>query len=117
MTPSGQKGSGLFCSMSSSWISRILERYLTRQGGTTMYINGKAIKELRETIEMSQHELAEHLALDTSVLENYEQGVVVWFEEDLFRLITLQEIMPDNYYLLDGEYTRDFMEIEKEYGL
>lgn len=82
-----------------------------------MYINGPAIKELRELINMSQHDLAEHLALDTYLLDNYEQGVVIWFEEDLFRLMTLQEIMPDSYYLLDGEYTREFREIEKEYGL
>lgn len=81
-----------------------------------MYINGAAVKELREVINMSQHDLAEHLALDTLTLDNYEQGVVVWFEEDLFRLMTLQEIMPDNDYLLDGEYANDFREIEKEYG-
>lgn len=81
-----------------------------------MYINGIAVKELREVINMSQHDLAEHLALDTHQLHNYETGAVIWFEEDLFRLMTLQEIMPDNEYLLDGEYAEDFRQIEKEYG-
>lgn len=82
-----------------------------------MYINGEAVKELRELINMSQHDLAEYLALDTHLLDNYEQGVVVWFEEDLFRLMTLQEIMPDTYYLVDGEYAEDFRQIQKEYGI
>lgn len=82
-----------------------------------MYINGTVIASMRKEIGMSQHDLAEHLAIDTELLNRYEKGDVVWFEEDLFRLITLQTIIEDSSYMLDGEYAQDFLEINREYGL
>lgn len=68
-----------------------------------MYINGKAVKELREAIGMSRHDLAEHLALDVLVLEEYEDGEL-WLEEDMFRLWSLSVIMEDSSYMIDGEH-------------
>lgn len=81
-----------------------------------MYIDGIAVREMREMIDMSLEQLAEYLAMEVSELESYEEGEL-WIEEDLFRLLTLSTVMPDSSYLLDGEYAGMFAEIDEEYGL
>lgn len=80
-----------------------------------MYINGNKVKELREYIEMSRAEMAEMLAMDVTQLRRYEEELEEWIEEDAFRLLTLQEILPEPDFLLDYEYLEMLEELAKEY--
>lgn len=81
-----------------------------------MFINGKEVRELREVVGMTAHDLADYLAMDVAELELYEAGEV-WLEEDMFRLWTLSVILPENTYLLDGEYARTLEDIDQFYNL
>lgn len=81
-----------------------------------MFINGKEVKELREVIGMTAHDLADHLAMDVSELQLYEAGEL-WLEEDMFRLWSLSVILPENTYLLDGEYKKMIEDIDNHYDL
>jgi len=80
-----------------------------------MYINGAKVKELRESIDLTRTELAEMLALDTLQLRKYEEEVEEWDEEDAFRLLILQEVMPEVDFLLDLDYLNMLEELAQEY--
>jgi len=81
-----------------------------------MYINGEKVKELRESIGMPRNELAEYLALDTLQLRKYEENIEEWLEDDAFRLITLEELLPEVDFLLDVEYLEMLNELAEEYN-
>lgn len=81
-----------------------------------MYINGEKVKELRESIGMTRSELAEYLALDTLQLRKYEENIEEWLEDDAFRLITLEELLPEVDFLLDVEYLEMLNELAEEYN-
>lgn len=81
-----------------------------------MYINGEKVKELRESISMTRSELAEYLALDTLQLRKYEENIEEWLEDDAFRLITLEELLPEVDFLLDVEYLEMLNELAEEYN-
>lgn len=81
-----------------------------------MYINGEKVKELRESISMTRNELAEYLALDTLQLRKYEENIEEWLEDDAFRLITLEELLPEVDFLLDVEYLEMLNELAEEYN-
>lgn len=75
-----------------------------------MYINGKALSAIRQNMGMEVETLAEYLTMDVSELESYEAGEL-WYEEDMFRLSVLAEIMDEYDYMLDGEYKALFEEL------
>lgn len=80
-----------------------------------MYINGSKVKELREEIGLCRSELADYLALDVVLLRRYEEGMEDWYEEDAFRLMTLEELMPEYDFFLNIEYLDMLEELSKEY--
>lgn len=81
-----------------------------------MFIDGTVVSQLREEINMSLEELADHLTMDVLELELYESGNEVWYEEDMFRLFILSEILPSYDYMIDGQYASVLAEIEAEYN-
>lgn len=81
-----------------------------------MLINGKIVKELRESTGIERGALAEALAIDPLQLSKYEEGEF-WFEEDLFRLLILSEIMPEYDYLIDGEFSELLEDIFSHYEI
>lgn len=94
----------------------VSRNYLKPKGGNKMFIDGKVVAQLREEIGMSCEELAEHLTMDIWKLQMYESGAAVWYEEDMFRLFILSEILPSYDYMIDGQYASVLAEIEAEYN-
>lgn len=81
-----------------------------------MYINGKALSAIRQNMGMEVETLAEYLTMDVTELESYEAGEL-WYEEDMFRLSVLAEIMDEYDYMLDGEYKALFEELGIKFQL
>ena len=75
-----------------------------------MYINGKALSTIRQNMGLEIETLAEYLTMEVSELEAYEAGEL-WYEEDMFRLSILAEVMDEYDYMIDGEYKELFEEL------
>ena len=75
-----------------------------------MYINGEALSAIRQSMGMELQTLAEYLTMEVSELQGYENGDL-WYEEDMFRINILVEIMEDYSFMIDGEYLELFEEL------